>query len=48
MLAVCCEARSLTAFQIIGQGGPSNDIFASLWSNIAAKYADNDKIIFGV
>lgn len=34
--------------KIIGQGGPSNDIFASLWSNIAAKYANNDKIIFGV
>ncbi|EKM56584.1 glycoside hydrolase family 5 protein [Phanerochaete carnosa HHB-10118-sp] len=34
--------------EIIGQGGPSNDIFASLWSNIASKYADNDQIIFGV
>lgn len=22
---------------IIGQGGPSNDVFASLWSNIASK-----------
>ncbi|TDL21937.1 glycoside hydrolase family 5 protein, cellulose binding module 1 [Rickenella mellea] len=34
--------------KIIGQGGPSNDIFASLWANIAAKYATNPKIIFGV
>ncbi|KAK7439865.1 Endoglucanase EG-II [Stygiomarasmius scandens] len=34
--------------EIIGQGGPSNDIFASLWSNIAQKYASNSKIIFGV
>ncbi|GJE86576.1 fCBD and Cellulase domain-containing protein [Phanerochaete sordida] len=34
--------------EIIGQGGPSNEIFAELWSNIAAKYADNDRIIFGV
>ncbi|THU89939.1 endoglucanase [Dendrothele bispora CBS 962.96] len=33
---------------IIGQGGPSNDIFASLWSSIAKKYASNSKIIFGV
>ncbi|KAK7437498.1 Endoglucanase EG-II [Stygiomarasmius scandens] len=34
--------------QIIGQGGPSNDVFASLWSNIAKNYASNSKIIFGV
>ncbi|KAF8180388.1 glycoside hydrolase family 5 protein, cellulose binding module 1 [Pholiota molesta] len=34
--------------EIIGQGGPSNDIFASLWGNIAAKFASNSKIIFGV
>ena len=33
---------------IIGQGGPTNDQFAALWSGIAAKYATNSKIIFGV
>ncbi|KAI0371240.1 endoglucanase [Pilatotrama ljubarskyi] len=34
--------------KIIGQGGPTNDQFAELWSSLAAKYANNDKIIFGV
>ncbi|EIN08978.1 endoglucanase [Punctularia strigosozonata HHB-11173 SS5] len=34
--------------EIIGQGGPSDDMFASIWASIAAKYADNSKIIFGV
>ncbi|KDQ55158.1 glycoside hydrolase family 5 protein [Jaapia argillacea MUCL 33604] len=33
---------------IIGQGGPSNEIFAQLWGNIAAYYASESKIIFGV
>ncbi|KAF9482685.1 cellulase-domain-containing protein [Pholiota conissans] len=33
---------------IIGQGGPSNAVFATLWGNIAAKFASNSKIIFGV
>ncbi|KAI0058137.1 carbohydrate-binding module family 1 protein/Glycoside hydrolase family 5 protein [Artomyces pyxidatus] len=33
---------------IIGQGGPSNALFAQLWSNIAAHYAGESKIIFGV
>jgi endoglucanase len=33
---------------IIGQGGPSNTIFASLWSAIATKYKSNANIIFGV
>lgn len=33
---------------IIGQGGPTNAQFASLWSQIAAKYANNAKIAFGV
>jgi len=33
---------------IIGQGGPSNDQFASLWSQIATKYANETNIIFGV
>ncbi|KDR72606.1 hypothetical protein GALMADRAFT_73464, partial [Galerina marginata CBS 339.88] len=34
--------------QIVGQGGPSNDIFAQLWSNIAAKYASSSKVVFGI
>lgn len=33
---------------IVGQGGPTNDQFANLWSQIATKYASNDKIIFGI
>lgn len=33
---------------IIGQGGPSDATFAQLWANIAAKYADNDKVVFGL
>ena len=34
--------------QIIGQGGPTDDQFASLWSNLATKYKANDKVIFGL
>jgi aryl-phospho-beta-D-glucosidase BglC (GH1 family) len=34
--------------QIIGQGGPSNDVFAALWSSIATKYADNSNVLFGL
>ncbi|KAI6914143.1 hypothetical protein D0869_03650 [Hortaea werneckii] len=34
--------------QIVGQGGPTNKEFASLWSQLATKYADNDKVVFGV
>ncbi|KAI5118495.1 hypothetical protein M0805_003995 [Coniferiporia weirii] len=34
--------------EIIGQGGPTNEVFASLWSSIATKYASESKIIFGV
>jgi hypothetical protein len=33
---------------IIGQGGPSNAIFAALWSSIAAKYKNQSKVIFGL
>ncbi|KAJ3734567.1 endoglucanase [Lentinula guzmanii] len=33
---------------IIGQGGPTNDQFAALWTSIATKYADEENIIFGV
>lgn len=34
--------------QIIGQGGPSNEIFAELWSNIASYWKNESKVIFGV
>jgi endoglucanase len=34
--------------QIVGQGGPTNDQFAATWSQIATKYKDESKIIFGV
>ncbi|KAK7704739.1 Endoglucanase EG-II [Botryosphaeria dothidea] len=34
--------------QIIGQGGPSNDEFVSLWKQLATKYKDNTKVAFGV
>lgn len=34
--------------QIIGQGGPSNEQFASLWSQLATKYANNSRILFGI
>jgi endoglucanase len=33
---------------IIGQGGPSNDQFVNLWSQLAAKYAKEPKMAFGV
>ncbi|KAK3682198.1 glycoside hydrolase family 5 protein [Podospora appendiculata] len=33
---------------IFGQGGPSNEQFVSLWTQLAAKYASSDKIIFGI
>ncbi|KAI0746981.1 endoglucanase [Daedaleopsis nitida] len=34
--------------KIIGQGGPTNEEFAAIWTSIASRYANNDKIIFGV
>ena len=43
-----CDDVPHKALQIIGQGGPTNDQFAKLWSQIATKYASNSKIIFGV
>ncbi|KAI9809522.1 MAG: hypothetical protein M1827_006828 [Pycnora praestabilis] len=33
---------------IIGQGGPTNAQFASLWSQIATKYASEAFIVFGI
>ena len=34
--------------QIIGQGGPTNAQFASLWSQLAKKYASQSKVVFGI
>lgn len=34
--------------QVIAQGGPTNDQYASIWSQLAAKYKGNKKIIFGI
>ncbi|KAK0101824.1 hypothetical protein ONS95_006974 [Cadophora gregata] len=34
--------------KIIGQGGPSNAEFANLWSQIAKKYANESKVVFGI
>ncbi|KAK6529162.1 Endoglucanase EG-II [Orbilia ellipsospora] len=33
---------------IIGQGGPSDDQFVSLWTQLAKKYASQSRIVFGV
>lgn len=33
---------------IIGQGGPSNDQFISLWRQLAQKYGSNNNIWFGI
>ncbi|OBZ79926.1 Large subunit GTPase 1 [Grifola frondosa] len=33
---------------IIGQGGPTNDQFASIWTQLAAKYGTNERVIFGI
>ncbi|KAL1849944.1 hypothetical protein Daus18300_013078 [Diaporthe australafricana] len=34
--------------QVIGQGGPTNEQFANLWSQIANMYKNESRIIFGV
>jgi len=33
---------------IIGQGGPTNAQFASIWTQLASEYGTNDRIIFGI
>lgn len=33
---------------IVGQGGPSNAQFTSLWTQLATKFASQSKIIFGI
>lgn len=34
--------------KIIGQGGPSDEDFADLWSQLATKYAKSPKVAFGI
>ena len=34
--------------QIIGQGGPADGDFASLWSQLAQKYAKETKVVMGL
>lgn len=34
--------------QIIGQGGPSNSDFSSLWSQLAMAYAQEPKVVMGL
>lgn len=34
--------------EIIGQGGPTNDEFAALWTSLATLYANNTNVIFGI
>lgn len=34
--------------QIIGQGGPTNDQFANLWSQLATMYRNESRVVFGV
>lgn len=34
--------------QVIGQGGPTNAQFASMWSQIATTYRNESKVIFGI
>jgi endoglucanase len=34
--------------QIVGQGGPSNDVLAQLWANIARQFAGQSKVVFGI
>lgn len=33
---------------IIGQGGPSDEQFANLWSQLATKYAQSPKVAMGI
>ncbi|TWU76140.1 hypothetical protein ED733_000467 [Metarhizium rileyi] len=33
---------------IIGQGGPTDEVFAGLWKQLATYYAKSDRIIFGL
>ncbi len=34
--------------EIIGQGGPKDEDFANLWSQLATKYAQEEKVVMGL
>ena len=34
--------------EIIGQGGPKDEDFASLWEQLATKYAKSPKVVMGI
>ncbi|KAH0834839.1 hypothetical protein J3R83DRAFT_10459 [Lanmaoa asiatica] len=44
----CADGLGQMQHFIIGQGGPSNEIFAELWYNIADYWKNESRIIFGV
>jgi endoglucanase len=46
--ALCIVDIHNYAGGIVGQGGPTNAQFTSLWSQIAAKYKGNTRIAFGL
>lgn len=48
MISIRRSLFDVMLLQIIGQGGPSNEVFASLWSSLASYYASESKIVFGV
>ncbi|KAI6778374.1 Endoglucanase EG-II [Emericellopsis cladophorae] len=33
---------------IVGQGGPDDEDFVDIWAQLAKKYANNDKVMFGI
>lgn len=33
---------------IVGQGGPSDDMFVTIWSTLAKKYAEESKVVFEI
>jgi endoglucanase len=34
--------------KIIGQGGPSDEVFSKLWYSLARKYTNQSKVMFGL
>lgn len=34
--------------EVIGQGGPTNDQFAALWTSLATQYSNNTNVVFGI
>lgn len=41
-------ARWSGRHNIIGQGGPSNEQFASVWRQLADKYKNEERVVFGL